>query len=165
MALLGWVPWEGIKMESRPMFVRNESGIFESRTVAVKILQSPSIFLMGMENSILGVWVAHSEGRCFWPDERILNLAVNSGQNLAPIRFVDDYGKETQEYPYNPNGSMMGITAICSRNGRHLVMMPHPERPFLAWQWSYWPEGWSDIKVSPWLRLFQNARNWCEETA
>ncbi|TGZ53904.1 hypothetical protein DBV15_11864 [Temnothorax longispinosus] len=28
----------------------------------------------------------------------------------------------------NPNGSVKGIAAICSKNGRHLAMMPHPER-------------------------------------
>jgi len=40
-------------------------------------------------------------------------------------------------------------------------MMPHPERCYLNWQWPYMPEEWRQYEVSPWLRLFQNAREWC----
>ncbi len=163
MTLLGWVPWQGIDIKQQPRFVRNESGIFESRLVTVKINPSPSIFLQGMEGSVLGIWVAHAEGRCLWPDQKIFSLAVNAEQELTPIRFVDDDGKETEQYPFNPNGSKLGITGICSRDGRHLALMPHPERLFQIWQWPFWPSHWSGLKASPWLKLFQNARQWCEE--
>jgi phosphoribosylformylglycinamidine synthase len=163
MTLLGWLPWEGIDIEKQPRFVRNASGIFESRFVTVKISQSPSIFLKGMEGSVLGIWVAHAEGRCLWPDEAIFNLAASESNELTPIRWVDDDGNATEKYPFNPNGSRSGITAICSRDGRHLALMPHPERLFQVWQWPYWPPNWSGIKASPWLKLFQNARVWCEE--
>jgi hypothetical protein len=44
-------------------------------------------------------------------------------------------------------------------------MMPHPERTFLKWQWAYIPEEWKkDLEASPWLRMFQNAREWCGQT-
>ena len=49
-------------------------------------------------------------------------------------RYVDDDNNATVEYPYNPNGSPEGIAALCSPDGRHLAMMPHPERCFLKWQ-------------------------------
>jgi phosphoribosylformylglycinamidine synthase len=163
MTLLGWVPWRGIDIKQQPRFVRNESGIFESRFVTVKINPSPSIFLREMEGSVLGIWVAHAEGRCLWPDQKIFSLAVNADKELAPIRFVDDDGKETEQYPFNPNGSKSGITGICSRDGRHLALMPHPERLFQVWQWPFWPTHWSGLEASPWLKLFQNARQWCEE--
>ncbi|HUU17974.1 MAG TPA: phosphoribosylformylglycinamidine synthase [Sedimentisphaerales bacterium] len=163
MALLGWIPWQGIDIRQQPRFVRNESGIFESRFVTVKICPSPSIFLREMEGSMLGVWVAHAEGRCLWPDQKIFSLAMSSSQELAPIRFVDDDGKETEQYPFNPNGSNLGITGICSRDGRHLALMPHPERLFQIWQWPFWPSHWSGLKASPWLKLFQNSRQWCEK--
>jgi len=163
MALLGWIPWRGIDIHKQPRFVRNESNIFESRFITVKIYPSPSIFLKDMAGSVLGAWVAHGEGRCLWPDEKIFNQAVDSKSNLAPIRFVDDDGKQTEQYPFNPNGSKLGITGICSRDGRHLALMPHPERGFQSWQWPFWPMEWTDLKVSPWLKLFQNARGWCEE--
>jgi len=160
MALLGVVPWSGIETEKQPRFILNESEIFESRFVTVKILQSNSIFLRGMEGSELGVWVAHKEGRFHYPDKEIFEQII--ADNLAPIRFVDK-GLVTEQYPFNPNGSPFGITALCSDNERFLAFMEHPERLFLDWQWPYWPEEWKDIKVSPWLRMFQNARKWCEE--
>jgi len=163
MTLLGWVPWEGIDIEKQPRFVKNDSGIFESRFVTVKIYRSPSIFLRGMESSVLGIWVAHAEGRCLWPDEEIFKLSMSESHKLTPIRCVDDDGNLTEKYPFNPNGSRSGITAICSRDGRHLALMPHPERLFQVWQWPYWPPNWSGLKASPWLKLFQNARVWCEE--
>ena len=82
---------------------------------------------------------------------------------MAPIRFVDIVGNETTAYPFNPNGSISGITALCSPDGRHLAMMPHPERTFLKWQWPWILQNWQDLKASPWLKLFQNAREWCEK--
>jgi phosphoribosylformylglycinamidine synthase len=162
MALLGWVPWSGIGDRRQPRFIRNGSERFESRWATVKIVESPAIMLQGMANSTLGIWVAHGEGRLYCPDPDILKKAVE--QKLAPICFVDDEGYPTEKYPLNPNGSTLGITAFCSPDGRHLAMMPHPERCFLKWQWPWMPEGWKNsLTASPWLRMFQNARVWCEE--
>jgi len=82
---------------------------------------------------------------------------------LTPAFFVDDQGLPTGQYPFNPNGSALGVTALCSPDGRHLAIMPHPERAFLKWQWPWMPESWKvSLKASPWLRMFQNAREWCE---
>ncbi len=159
MALLGWVPWRGISDRLQPRFVRNKSGRFESRFSTVKIHKSPSIMLEGMEGSVLGIWIAHGEGRLYFPEEKMLEEVMQ--KNLAPLRYVDDRGEETEIYPFNPNGSPYGITALCSPDGRHLAMMPHPERVFLKWQWAYMPEEWKNIKASPWLKMFQNALKWC----
>ncbi|MBZ9577720.1 phosphoribosylformylglycinamidine synthase [Patescibacteria group bacterium] len=161
MPFLGWIPRPGIELIKQPRFVRNESRIFESRPIAVKVMPSPALMLQDMEGSVLGIWVAHSEGRCFFPSDSILKEVLE--KNLAPLRFVDDDGVPTMRYPYNPNGSILGITALCSPDGRHLAMMPHPERLFTFWQWFYWSRKWPKLKVSPWLKLFQNARKWCEE--
>lgn len=162
MALLGWIPWHGIGDERQPRFIHNRSGRFESRFSTVKILKSPSIFLKGMEDSILGIWVAHGEGRVHFPDKSIIKDVINMG--LAPVRYVDDLGEITESYPFNPNSSTEGIAALCSPDGRHLAIMPHPERTFLKWQWPWMPEEWKDLEASPWLKMFQNARRWCEET-
>lgn len=160
-ALLGWVPWRGIGDSFQPRFIHNRSDRFESRFSAVKILESPAVLLKGMEGSTLGIWVAHGEGRAFFPDERILKIVMERG--LAPVRYVDDSGKVTEAYPFNPNGSPDGIAALCSPDGRHLSIMPHPERTFLKWQWPWMPQEWQDtLTTSPWLRMFQNARLWCE---
>jgi phosphoribosylformylglycinamidine synthase len=161
MALLGWIPWKGIPDRLQPRFIRNRSGRFESRFSTVRILQSPAIMLKGMEGSSLGVWIAHGEGRLYFPGKEIMQEMLKS--DLAPIRFIDDNGEFTETYPLNPNGSPFGITALCSPDGRHLAMMPHPERTFLKWQWPYMPEEWrKNLEASPWLRMFQNAREWCE---
>jgi len=161
MALLGWVPWQGIDDRKQPRFIHNLSARFESRFSTVRILPSPSIMLKGMEGSVLGIWVAHGEGRAFFPDGSILKDVEDKG--LAPVRYVDNHNEITERYPFNPNGSMNGIAALCSEDGRHLAIMPHPERTFLKWQWAWMPERWkNDLKASPWLRMFQNARRWCD---
>ncbi len=161
MALLGWVPWKGLSDLQQPRFIHNHSGRFESRFLLVKVLDSPAIMLKEMEGSVLGVWVAHGEGKAHFPSREALDRVIEEG--LAPIRYVDDEHAITEEYPFNPNGSPMGIAALCSDDGRHLAMMPHPERAFLNWQW---PTQY-DNKVqgghcSPWIKFFSNARLWLE---
>ncbi len=165
MALLGWVPWQGIENSIQPRFIHNMSGRFESRFSTVRILQSPAIMLKSMEGSALGIWVAHGEGRAYFPDEDILKRI--EADNLAPVRYVDDSNEITLQYPFNPNGSALGIAGLCSPDGRHLAVMPHPERTFLKWQWPWMPEnvgayGSASSQASPWLKMFQNAREWCD---
>ncbi|CAM0956817.1 unnamed protein product [Alopecurus aequalis] len=168
MALLGWVPGPDIGGSlgaggdmTQPRFTHNESGRFECRFISVAIGDSPSIMLKGMEGSTLGIWSAHGEGRAFFPDENVLSDVVKS--NLAPLRYCDDANNVTEVYPFNPNGSPLGIAALCSPNGRHLALMPHPERSFMMWQYPWYPKEWQIEKSgpSPWLRMFQNAREWC----
>jgi phosphoribosylformylglycinamidine synthase len=164
-ALLGWVPWQGIPDHRQPRFVQNTSGRFESRWVAVKILESPAIMFKGMTDSTLGIWVAHGEGRLHFPDPTLMDEVMN--RKLVSVVFVDDEGrrdgKVPQSYPFNPNGSPFGITGLCTPDGRHLAMMPHPERSFLKWQWAWLPGYLNDgVKESPWVQMFQNAREWCD---
>ena len=114
-----------------------------------------------MEGSTLGIWTAHGEGRAFFPDEAVLGRIEN--ERLAPIRFADDAGSIPETYPHNPNGSPHGIAALCSPDGRHLAMMPHPERTTTLWNWGWMPRDWRrNLEASPWLKMFQNAREWCE---
>lgn len=85
-------------------------------------------------------------------------------RNCISLEYVDSTGQATEEYPENPNGSPGGIAGICSLNGRHLAMMPHPERTVLTWQWPWIPENLSWPKnavLSPWMKMFSNAYNWC----
>ncbi|XP_054707520.1 phosphoribosylformylglycinamidine synthase-like [Uloborus diversus] len=165
MALLGWVaPYsdeKGNKSQGVSL-VPNISERFESRFVSVKILKSPSIMLSDMENSVLGVWVAHGEGRFkFKNTDHLMDI---KSKNLNPLIYVDDCGEPTMEYPMNPNGSVYSIAALCSNDGRHLAMMPHPERCVLPWQWPWMPAEWEGMKsmpASPWLKMFKNAFDWC----
>ena len=161
MALLGWVPFSGLEDTIQPRFIHNASGRFESRFSTLQIQDSPSIMLKNMAGSSLGVWVAHGEGQAFFPNSDILKRVQT--ENLIPVSYVDDNNAPTQAYPFNPNGSPNGIAGLCSPNGRHLAMMPHPERAFLKWQWGWMPAQWKqDLQASPWLQMFQNARQWCD---
>ena len=172
MAFLGILPWQGIPEPQQPRFIENYSQRFESHWGTVKISESPAIMLKGMAGSILGIWTAHGGGRMHCPDPKIFDKAVKDG--LTPIAYVDDKGEPTEKYRFNPNGSPRGIMSLCSPDGRHLALMPHPERSFLLWQWPWIPEEWREGKwknkvgdyvlwASPWLKIFQNARAWCDQ--
>lgn len=161
MALLGWIPnSKGMPAEEQPRLLENDSGKFESRFSSVQIQEGPAIMFKGMAGSSLGVWVAHGEGRFHFPKQEVHADVMSN--NLAPLRYVNDSNEITQEYPFNSNGSPDGIAALCSEDGRHLAMMPHPERVFTSWQWPWTPDEWKDFTVGPWLKMFQNAREFCD---
>ena len=168
MALLGFVPAEGglgaTPDVEQPRFVHNDSGRFESRWVTVGVDENtPAVMLEGMQGSRMGVWVAHGEGKVTFPDPDAMGPVVANGQ--AAVRYVDAAGAPTGEYPLNPNGSPEGIAGLCSKDGRHLAMMPHPERAFLGWQMPWFPpeSGLSAEGAGPWMKMFQNARVWAEK--
>ncbi|CAB9502936.1 Probable phosphoribosylformylglycinamidine synthase, chloroplastic/mitochondrial [Seminavis robusta] len=163
MALLGWIPSnDGLPAEKQPRLLHNHSGKFESRFLSVQVQKSPAVMFKGMEGSSLGVWIAHGEGRFHFPDTSVRDHVLSS--DLAPLRYVNDNNTITEEYPFNPNGSPEGMAALCSEDGRHLALMPHPERVFTLWQWPWTPESWKDLEASPWLQIFQNARSFCDST-
>jgi len=139
-----------------PRFARNLSEQFEARFCQVEILPSPSIFMTGMEGSQLPVVVAHGEGRVQFADAGIAEQVM--AQQLVSARYVDHRGRATEDYPLNPNGSVMGVTALTTADGRFTIMMPHPERVFRSVQNSWHPEDWGED--GPWMRMFRNARLW-----
>ncbi len=159
--LLGLVPWQDIEAEKQPRFVHNVSGRFESRWSTVKVGKSPALMLKGMEDLVFGIHVDHGEGHLSFPDAAVKERVL--AENLAPLCYVDDDGNATESYPFNPNGSPGGLAGLCSPDGRHLAMMPHPERVFLAWQAHYLPEEMKDLEVSPWMQMFRNAYEWCQQ--
>uniref|UniRef100_A0A8C5DK69 Phosphoribosylformylglycinamidine synthase n=1 Tax=Gouania willdenowi TaxID=441366 RepID=A0A8C5DK69_GOUWI len=170
LALLGWVgdaPHDNLctpgGTQSEVVLTHNKSGRFESRFVSVGIQSSPSVWLKGMEGSALGVWVAHGEGQMLFRSAEARDAVISGG--LAPLCYLDDQGHPTEQYPLNPNGSPQGIAGLCSRDGRHLAMMPHPERCTLGWQWPWAPRDMRrSLTPSPWLRMFSNAASWCSST-
>jgi phosphoribosylformylglycinamidine synthase len=66
------------------------------------------------------------------------------------------------EYPANPNGSDFDAAAICTKDGRHIAMMPHIERSIFLWQWPYCNKN-SENMISPWFNAFKSAYNWIEK--
>jgi phosphoribosylformylglycinamidine synthase len=135
-----------------PHFVRNKSEQFEARLVMVEVQDSPSLFFDGMARSRMPIAVAHGEGFAEFASE------TQRAEALVALRFVDHYGRPTETYPLNPNGSPQGITGLTTPDGRFSILMPHPERLFRAVQHSWRPEGWQED--GPWLRMFRNARKW-----
>ena len=148
--------------EILPLFITNESEGFESRFSWVRIFKSPAIALRGMEGLVIPVHSDHGMGKLSSPDPKVIEMIIK--RNLAPIRFVDMYGSPTNDYPFNPNGSPGGITGVVDPTGRHLAMMPHPERTHRKHHFHYWPREWEAIKNSPWPRVMHNYRMWCEQT-
>jgi phosphoribosylformylglycinamidine synthase len=135
-----------------PRFTTNQSERFEARLSMVEVLESPSLFFQGMAGSRLPIAVAHGEGFANF------KYRGNADRAIAAMRFTDNFGAATEAYPFNPNGSPGGLTAVTTADGRFTAMMPHPERVFRNIQMS-----WTDQEVSgfsPWMQLWRNARQW-----
>jgi phosphoribosylformylglycinamidine synthase len=138
-----------------PRFTTNQSERFEARLSMVEVLESPSLFFQGMAGARLPIAVAHGEG--------FANFAHrgNAAQAIAAMRFVDNQGAATEAYPFNPNGSPGGLTAVTTADGRFTAMMPHPERVFRNIQMSWSDRAQQDQSAhSPWMELWRNARKW-----
>tara|TARA_R110002096_G_scaffold201933_6_gene386534 strand:+ start:3696 stop:7562 length:3867 start_codon:yes stop_codon:yes gene_type:complete len=136
---------------SWPDFIRNQSEQFEARLVMVEIMESPSILFKDMVGSKMPVVVAHGEGRVSYKSTDLISNAA--------MRYIDNTGVVTENYPHNPNGSINGCTGFTNDDGRINIMMPHPERVFLRKQFSYLPSQWVN-EYSPWIKMFLNARDW-----
>ncbi|TFF62696.1 phosphoribosylformylglycinamidine synthase [Comamonas sp. A23] len=135
-----------------PRFTQNQSNRFEARLSMVEVLESPSLFLQGMAGSRLPIAVAHGEGYANF------QFRGNAEQVVKAMRYVDNHGQPTEQYPFNPNGSAGGLTAVTTADGRFTAMMPHPERVFRNVQMS-WTSG-DKSEFSPWMRVWRNARKW-----
>ncbi len=135
-----------------PKFTRNKSEKFEARFSMVEVTDSPSIFFQGMAGTQTPIAIAHGEGYADF------SQTGNIDEVVAAMRFVDNQGHVTESYPYNPNGSLQGITSVTTLDGRFTVLMPHAERVFRSVQHSWHPESWGED--APWMRMFRNARKW-----
>ncbi|WP_232043111.1 phosphoribosylformylglycinamidine synthase [Candidatus Erwinia haradaeae] len=137
-----------------PRFVHNKSECFESRFSLVEISNSSSLLLEGMIGSRMPIAVSHGEG--YAEVRHDTQLTQLEKKQLVAIRFIDNFGNITEQYPANPNGSPRGIAAVTSENGRVTIMMPHPERVYRTITHSWHPEKWG--VDGPWMRIFRNAR-------
>ncbi|XP_042875001.1 phosphoribosylformylglycinamidine synthase-like [Penaeus japonicus] len=171
MALLGWLDPAGDEKERTTApsvrLAHNTSGRFESRWSRVLVEESKSVLLTGMGGAKMGVWVAHGEGQFTYRTEEVLPQLESSG--CVALRYLDDSDCVTEAYPLNPNGSRGGVAGVTSPCGRHLALMPHPERCVITWQWPHLAPplvtkpGEQSRLTAPWAKLFQNAFDWCLE--
>jgi len=135
-----------------PRFTTNQSERFEARLSLVEVLESPSLFFKDLAGMRLPIAVAHGEGFANF------KYRGNADKAIAAMRYVDNTGAATEAYPFNPNGSPGGLTAVTTADGRFTAMMPHPERVFRNVQMS-----WTSLdksELSPWMQLWRNARKW-----
>lgn len=158
-ALAGMIPGA----EHWPRFTRNVSEKYEARLSMVEVADSPSLFMQGMAGARIPIAVAHGEG--------FANFASQGdpASVIGVLNYVDNVGARTEVYPYNPNGSAGGLTAVTTADGRFTVIMPHPERVTRNVMMSWSPARWSEQDTgdqdgsggyTPWLRMFRNARVW-----
>lgn len=135
--------------QQRTRMLHNDSHKFESAFLGLTIPENNSVMLGSLSGSKLGIWVAHGEGKFSLPE----------GEENYHI--IAKYSYDT--YPGNPNGSDYSVAGICSKDGRHLAMMPHLERSIFPWQNAYYPHRRHMDEVTPWIEAFVNAREWVEK--
>ncbi|MDR0230963.1 MAG: phosphoribosylformylglycinamidine synthase [Dysgonamonadaceae bacterium] len=135
--------------KKKTKMLHNESHKFESEFVSLHIPKNKSVMFGSLSGNKLGIWVAHGEGKFSLP------YPENKYNVIAKYNY--------EGYPANPNGSDYAVAGICSRDGRHLAMMPHLERAIFPWQWAHYPlNRKAQDEVSPWIEAFVNARKWIE---
>ena len=133
--------------EEKHKMVHNDSGRFESGFVSLRIPKNHSVMLQNLEGTEIGIWVAHGEGKFD------LKYSADKYHVIAQYKY--------DAYPANPNGSPHAIAGLCSADGRHLAMMPHPERAIFPWTCAYYPEAErGEHEVTPWMVAFRNAYEW-----
>ena len=146
MVRMGIFDTDECKVSMKP----NLSGKFESAFVSLDLAPSEQAgpLFANIGGNTLGVWVAHAEGRFVFSGEPV---RIN-GHIAARYHY--------SEYPGNPNGSDCDAAALISADGRHLAIMPHPERCIYPWQCAHYPEERIGDAYTPWIQLFSNARRW-----
>lgn len=133
--------------EEKHKMAHNDSGRFESGFVSLRIPKNHSVMLQNLEGTEIGIWVAHGEGK--------FDLKYSADKYYVIAQYKYD------AYPANPNGSPHAIAGLCSADGRHLAMMPHPERAIFPWTCAYYPEAErGEHEITPWMVAFRNAYEW-----
>tara|TARA_A100001015_G_scaffold131597_1_gene146078 strand:- start:312 stop:752 length:441 start_codon:yes stop_codon:yes gene_type:complete len=133
-------------LKNRTFMDHNDSGKFECVFTSVKIEKNNSIMFKNFENTNLGIWSAHGEGKFILPGEE------------TDYNIIGKYSKNS--FPSNPNGSNFNTAILANKDGRHIAMMPHLERSLFPWNWGFYPENKSNHSISPWIQAFRNAYEW-----
>ena len=143
---------EGFPAQRKISMGHNLSHKFESEFVSLTIPKSHSVMFGPLAGVKAGIWVAHGEGR----------FVLENGKVPAGTEIAAQYTHNA--YPGNPNGSPMGIAAMCTEDGRHVAIMPHLERAIFPWQCAVYPRKRRFDEVTVWIDAFINARKWIEST-
>ena len=135
--------------KKKSKMLHNDSHKFECGFIGLTVQTNRSVMLSTLSGSKLGIWAAHGEGK--------FHLPLPEDHYNVVLKY------SYEDYPANPNGSDYNVAGIASADGRHVAMMPHPERSFFPWQCAYYPaERRNSDQVTPWMEIFINARKWIE---
>ncbi len=150
---LGLLPaLDGAYLERQVSLAHNASARYEDRWCSLSVnASSPCVFTKGL--SSLYIPVRHGEGNLVARDDATLKRLVD--EHLVVLQYAHpETGEVTQEYPYNPNGSPLGIAGLCDPSGRIFGLMPHPE----AYNHPTNHPGWTRGESAPLgLTIFENA--------
>jgi phosphoribosylformylglycinamidine synthase len=138
----------GMPMAEHPKMHHNGSGKFESTFITIDIPKNNSVMMSSLAGSRLGVWLAHGEGK-------FVLGSLDNYQVAATYSY--------QQYPGNPNDSEFAVASLCSKDGRHLAIMPHIERTLFPWNWPHYTRNKQQDEIGPWMEAFVNAREWVKK--
>ncbi|MDU1312986.1 MAG: phosphoribosylformylglycinamidine synthase [Clostridium septicum] len=125
---LGLVPYGEIVdiEEDMATLTYNEINRHMSSMVRTKVVSNKSPWFSEVKpGDIHTIAISHGEGR-FVASEKLINELMENGQ--IATQYVDLNGEVSMNMPYNPNGSVLGIEGITSKDGRILGKMGHSER-------------------------------------
>ncbi|MCQ2059261.1 MAG: phosphoribosylformylglycinamidine synthase [Bacteroidaceae bacterium] len=135
--------------DKKSRMLHNTSHKFESAFLGIDIPKNNSVMFSGLAGNKLGIWVAHGEGK--------FSLPMPESEYNVIARY------SYSAYPANPNGSDYNVAGIASADGRHVAMMPHPERAIFPWQCAAYPAERVNDDVTPIIDAFVAARRWIEK--
>ncbi len=109
-----------------PTLTFNSIGRHNSKMVNVKVVSTLSPWFNNAKlGDVYTIPVSHGEGRFIANKDKMDDL-IKNGQIAA--QYIDFDGNASMDIDYNPNGSMYGVEAITSPDGRVLGKMGHSER-------------------------------------
>ncbi|MBI4716776.1 MAG: phosphoribosylformylglycinamidine synthase I [Planctomycetes bacterium] len=130
----GLLPGGGIG-RSQVTVTYNDSARFEARWVRMEVCSDRCPYLPPRGTTYLEMPVEHAEGKVVTVDDATARTLWERGQ--VALRYVDGSGN-SDSYPANPNGSVLGIAGLCDPTGRVFGLMPHPDRHFDHLQHPQW---------------------------
>ncbi len=112
--------------ENSPTLTFNKIARHQSRYVRTRIssVHTPWFNSLNVGDEHL-IPISHGEGQ-FIANEQVLAELISNGQ--VATQYVDDTGKASLDIAHNPNGSVLAIEGLISKDGRILGKMGHSER-------------------------------------
>jgi len=149
----GFLPDLNGQREQEVTLTYNESGRFVDTWVDLKVYSNKCPFTRGMDR--LELPVRHGEGKFDAPPETVAEL---NARDMVVLRYAPKDGDYSM--PYNPNGSLDDIAAICNERGNVMGIMPHPEGFMFSEQHPLWTR---KRKEPIGLQIFRNAVEYVKE--